>query len=285
MLCTRSIPAGRLYAGLSLAAALVCTVAPASAQYRPGPMSEPAPAERYHLEAAADLWFPGASIFVSSESLGIPGTTIDFRTDLGLTDQHVPAFRLQLRPARKHKFRFQYIPIVYEQSATLTEDIVFNGQRYTLGLPVNSTLDWKAFRFGYEYDVITRNQGFFGVILEAKYTNVSATLTAPIRGLDEFDHAKVPIPAIGGVGRIYLVPSVSITGELTGFKVPQSLADRISKGSGGHYVDFDLYGTVSFTPNVGAQAGYRSLDVGYVVVPDTGSFTLKGLYVGAVVRY
>jgi len=31
--------------------------------------------------------------------------------------------------------------------------------------------------------------------------------------------------------------------------------------------------------------GYRSFDVGYVVTHDTGSFKLKGLYLGAVARY
>ena len=52
-----------------------------------------------------------------------------------------------------------------------------------------------------------------------------------------------------------------------------------------HYVDFDLYGTVNFTNNIGAQIGYRSLDVGYVVDTDTGAFKLKGIYFGVVARY
>ncbi len=39
------------------------------------------------------------------------------------------------------------------------------------------------------------------------------------------------------------------------------------------------------TNNIGAQLGYRSFDVGYLVDQDTGSFTLKGLYFGVVARY
>ena len=52
-----------------------------------------------------------------------------------------------------------------------------------------------------------------------------------------------------------------------------------------HYVDFDLYGTVNFTNNVGVKGGYRSRDVGYLIKTDSGSLTLKGIYFGAVVRY
>jgi hypothetical protein len=33
-----------------------------------------------------------------------------------------------------------------EQAAILSRQIDFNGQRYTVGLPVNSTVNWKALR-------------------------------------------------------------------------------------------------------------------------------------------
>jgi hypothetical protein len=148
---------------------------------------------------------------------------------------------------------------------------------------VKSTLDWRAYRFGYEFDFITKNQGFAGFIVEGKYTDVQVqiqTATSSVR-INEFAHAQLPLPALGGIGRYYVVPNVSITGEVTAFKLPDSIDNRY----GGHYVDVDIYGTVNFTNNVGAQAGYRSLDLGYLVKKDTGSFKLKGLYFGLVARY
>ena len=81
--------------------------------------------------------------------------------------------------------------------------------------------------------------------------------------------------------RLYPVSMVSITGELTGIKVPESL----SKDFRTHYADLDIYGTVNVTSFIGAQVGYRSFDVGYLVDQDSGSFTLKGLYFGIVARY
>lgn len=264
-----------------IAAALVLTASPALAQFRPRPISDPATGERYHIEGSAGFWNPSATMSISSESLGIPGTTIDFKKDLGLKDQRFGELHAVLKASRKHKFRFQYIPIKYEQRATVTRDIVFNGQLYRVGIPVNSSLDWKAYRFGYEYDFIAKERGFGGFILDFKYTNVRASLASPIQDKPEFAHARAPIPALGGIVRVYVAPIVSITGELTGIKVP----DSVSKEFKAHYADLDIYGTVNVTNNIGAQLGYRSFDVGYLVDQDTGSFTLKGLYFGVVARY
>ena len=97
----------------------------------------------------------------------------------------------------------------------------------------------------------------------------------------EFARARAPIPAIGGIGRVYVVPNISITGELTGFKLPKDLV----KDTSAHFIDFDLYGTVNFTNNIGAQFGFRSLDVEYIAETDIGTFKEKGIYFGVVARY
>lgn len=268
----------RLYA-FGLMASFMLVAVPASAQFRPRPTNDPATGETYHIEAAAGFWSPSADMSITSESLNIVGTTIDFKNDLGLTDHRFPELHVVLRPSKLHKFRFQYIPIKYEQSANPRRDIVFNGIKYSVGFPVNSTLDWKAYRFGYEFDFVSKDRGYGGFILDFKYTDVQASLQSPIA--KEFAHARAPIPAIGGNFRYYVVPNISITGEVTGFKLPENLI----KDATGHYVDVDFYGTINFTENIGAQMGYRSFDLGYLVKTDTGNFKLKGLYFGVVARY
>jgi hypothetical protein len=269
----------RVYSWAALAAVLVLVAAPASAQYQPRTLDDPATGEKYHIEAGADFWFPTADIAVESEQLGIPGSQIDLKRDLGLVDQRFRALQVQLRPARRHKLRFEYLPVEYTQTATLKTDIVFNGIRYRLGLPVNSDFNWKTYEFAYEFDFVVKNWGFVGFDLEAKYTDVNVTLNSPIAS--EFAHAQGPIPALGGIARYYFVPNIAVTGEFTAFKIPDSIDDRYNA----HYVDFDLYGTVNFTNNVGVKGGYRSRDVGYLIKTDSGALTLKGIYFGAVVRY
>ena len=263
----------------ALAAALFWFAAPASAQYRPRSVNDPPTGEKYHIEASAGYWFPSADITVSSEQLGIPGSQIDLKRDLGLADQRFNVLSVELRPARSHKFRLNYIPVNYTQATTLTQDIIFNGIRYRLGVPVNSVLDWKTYEMSYEYDFVVKNWGYVGFDLQAKYTDVQVSLASPLAS--EFAHARGPIPAIGGVARYYVVPNISITGEFSAFKIPDSIDSRYNA----HYIDLDIYGTLNFTNNIGVKGGYRARDVGYLIKSDSGALTLKGIYFGAVVRY
>jgi hypothetical protein len=254
---------------------------PADAQYAVRRSSDRATGENYHVEIGGYFWNPGPDIIIASESLpGIIGDRIDFVKELGLEKNLFTQLRVVLRPGTKHKFRFEYTPINYDQpNGVLTRDIVFNGLTYRVGLPVATTLDWNAYRFTYEYDIVYRDRGFFGILLEAKYTDIRAELVNLIN--TEFVHARAPIPAVGAIGRVYVAPNISITGEFSGFRLPESI-DEDYKAK---YYDFDLYGTVNFTDNFGAQAGYRSFDVFYRIEEDEGDLQLRGLYFGGVVRF
>jgi hypothetical protein len=275
----------RLYAASAAAALLLTLAAPAEAQYKPRPVEDPATGETFHIEGGASFWNPSSNLVVESAGSGalsgIGGTAIDAKRDLGFVDKHFPEFDLIVRPAPAHKFRLQYVPISFQASSIVTRDIVFNGQRYRIGIPVESTLNWKALRFGYEYDFVRKNRGFAGVIVEGKYTDVQVQLASPSFGITEYAEARAPIPALGGIGRVYVVPNISITGEFTAFKLP----DSIDSNYAAHYYDLDIYGTVNLTNNIGFKGGYRSLDLGYVVKQDNGAFEMKGIYFGVVARY
>lgn len=264
----------------ALTAALCLMAVPASAQYTPRTLSDPATGEKFHIEGAIGLWSPDADISISSEGVGIEGSTIDFKNDLGLLDKRFGEFHLTGKLARKHKLRFQFIPIKYQLEPVLIKrELVFNGQKYVVGLPVTAAFKWNAYRFTYEYDFLAHDRWFAGLILEAKYTDVDAELRSPI--LEEFAHAKAPIPAIGGIGRYYFVPNISITGELSGITLPKS----VSEDYNAHYFDLDIYGTVNVTRNFGGQFGYRKFDVAYKVKEDSGALLLRGLYFSAVARF
>jgi hypothetical protein len=260
---------------------LLSAPAAAYAQFAATPFSDPATGERYHVEAAGALWNPSPQLEVASESLGIIGTTIDAITDLGIQQKRMGELRFVLRPAQKHKFRINYLPMSYSAVSTVHRDFTFNGIRYGVNLPVTTDISWKTWLLGYEYDFLYRDRWFVGFVAQLKATDVQVNLQAPI-GTD-FVRAQAPIPTLGGIARVYVVPNISVTGELVAccFNIPESISDNYRA----HYLDFDLYGTVNFNDYVGAQLGFRRLDLGYVIDRDLGDFKMKGIYFGGVVRY
>lgn len=251
----------------------------ARAQFGAVPFSDPATGERYHIEASGSLWNPAPQLTVASEAAGIAGTEIDAVKDLGIQQARFGEVRLALRPGRKHKFRLHYLPMQYTAESTVLREFVFNGERYRIGLPVATDLKWDAWRIGYEYDFTYHDRWFAGFLFDIKYTDVSVDLQSLVA--QGHARARGPIPTIGGIVRVYAVPNISVTGELTALKIP----DTIDEDYRAHYFDFDLYGTVNFNDYVGAQVGYRSIDVDYKIEGDTGTFVLRGLYFGGVIRY
>jgi hypothetical protein len=227
---------------------------PAAAQYGAKPDSNRATGETYHVEISSGFWNPTPSIVVSSEQLGIIGSQIDGVEDLGFEKTRFTGFSVVLRPATKHKLRVQYTPIKYSAETVFQRDIVFNGIRYRVGLPVSSELKWDTWRFGYEWDFVYRDRGFAGLLLDVRYTSAEVRLES-------------------------LVANVSATFEMSFLKAP-TIED-----SSATYIDWDLYGTVNFNDHVGAQVGYRAFDVTYTIDQDFGDMVLKGIYFNGVVRF
>ena len=254
----------------------------ASAQYRPYATSGEPVGEDYHIEAAYSWWNAEPSLIVNSESLGIIGTDINLVADLGIAKRRLGVFDVVLRPSRKHRFKFQRLPIKYDTDAfQVQREFIFNGQLYRIGLPVTTSVDFTTYRFGYEYDFLYFSKGFIGAVIDLKYTNVDVTLESPIGS--EFISATAPIPAFGVAGRGYVLPNLAINGELTLFRTPEGLAEQLDGNA--RYTDFDINGTFNFTKNVGFKMGYRRTSVFYDVELDTGDLKFTGLYFGGVVRY
>jgi hypothetical protein len=255
----------------------LAAAAPASAQYGRPTMSDPATGEKYHVEVSYGFWHPDLEATISSEQLGIIGTEIDVKSDLGYTDEAIRQFRLVLRPGKKHKFRIEYVPVKFEGDTILNRSIVFNGILFNGGLPIQSQFEWDTWRLGYEYDFVYTDRVFAGFIVEVRQTTAQLQLDSPIDS--EFTEAKGPIPGIGGIVRVYPAKKFSITGEITGLNVPE--IDEYE----GQFIDVDIYGTFNFSHNFGVQAGYRALDASYIAKLDTGDLTLKGFYFTAVARF
>jgi len=250
---------------------------PAAAQFRPPQAA--VIGEDYHIELSFNFWNPTPEPFINSEALGILGTDIDLVNDLGIEKQRLKDLRLVLRPGKKHRFRINYLPMNYDAESTVRRTFVFNGLRYPVGLPVATTAEFKAWRFGYEYDFLYRERGFLGVLFDVKYTDINVGLNSPLG--DEFLKQAAPLPTIGGVARVYAAKNVALNAELSYFKIPESASEDYQ----GRYLDFDINATFNPHRNVGIEAGYRKIDLNYLAKKDSGSLIFKGLYFGSTVRF
>lgn len=259
------------------ALALLALAAPAEAQFPA--RGAAVVGEDYNIEASFNFWSPTPEAIVNSEALGILGTDVNLVTDLGISKQMLRDLRVVLRPATKHRFRINYLPMNYDASTTITREFIFNGLRYRPGLPVQTTAQFKAWRFGYEYDFLYRDRGFLGVLFDVKYTDVNVGLLSPIG--EEFAKAIAPLPTIGGVARVYPAKNLALNGEVSYFRIPDSASEDYK----GRYMDFDVNATFNPHKNFGVQVGYRSIDVFYDAKNDTGSLTFKGLYFGGTARF
>ena len=267
---------------VTMGLALSGWAAPAAAQYAAPPMATSAAVgENYHIQAAAGLWSPALTGVVASEQLGIVGTKIDFTKDLKFQDTRFSDLRFELKAGKRNKLFAQYVPITYSSDTTLTRDIVFNGQKFSANLPIQSQFDWKVWRLGYELDLISMDRFFLGGTVEARVTDFAVTLKAP--GDTEFTKATGPLPAYGGIARAYLLPHLSVTASVSGFSLWDSLATKLD--ATGNYVDMDFYATYNINNYIGVQGGYRKMSLTVTLKKDYGDMEYAGIWFGGVVRY
>lgn len=262
-----------------LGALALAVPAMAHAQYGAPTLESGAVGERYHIEASGTLWNPNVFGTIASDQFGVVGSHIDFAGDLGFKTTRFKDMRLVLRPTRKVRFRVQYTPVQYRGEAAFKRTIAFAGQTFPVNLPVLSTFDWKVLRVGTEFDVIYRSRGFVGFLIEGRYTEMNASLSTPL--VSERRLVKAPLPAIGVVGRAYVLPEVALNFEMSTFRVPKGLIPDVEA----NYYDWDIHGTVNLSEHFGVQVGWRRMTNFLTVENDLGDTKFQGLWFGGAVRY
>jgi len=240
------------------------------------------PAEDFKVELGLMFWqpTPELSLTTGDDRVG----TVDFVEEFGISEESFREFRAVLKPARKHKIRFSYLTFRYDQDAVLQRTITFQNLTFPVSADANADINWDLYRFGYEWDFISRSRGFVGLITELSFNRVEADVTATgqvlgqTQSLSASVNQDAPVPTIGGIARGYLGEYVSVTSEFTAFRYE---GDTFR----GKFYDFDLYGAAHLGKNLGAQVGYRSVTVDFLVDNDAGDMKMKGPYFGGFLRF
>ena len=236
-----------------------------------------AEAQNHVGEISFVLSKPSPDLVLSTDALaGSSISEVDFVQEFGIEDTWFPAFRVAL--GRSHKFRLSYVKFSYEADATIQRTFTFQGRTFTVGAPASTDIEWDLWTVGYEWDFVSRDAGFVGVIADLKYNRVKASVESPLLASPAATDTRAPIPTIGLAWRANPSPAFSIGGEFAGFKLDRD--DFNVK-----FTDFDIYGMLNFRRNVGAQVGYRSVVADYVVEEDSGDLKMRGPYIAAMLRF
>lgn len=233
------------------------------------------PGEDFHVEFDVLWWRPSPDLTVNTGRLASVGVTdFEFASTFGIEDVWVSDFRFLYRPARKHRIRFGYAPTRYEESAVLTRVIDFGGKTFTGTAAAD--VRWSLWRVGYQWDFISRDRAFVGVLGEVKYNRMRASVRA--NGQGEVLEVNAPAPTIGVNGRFYPHRHVAVAGEFAVFKYSGGDLE-------GTFFDIDVSATASVTKNLGFQGGFRTVSADFFLDDKSGDLMLKGVYAGFVSRF
>jgi hypothetical protein len=272
------IPAreGRIRAGGRLlvcaALALLATAGPALAQTG----EKLGIGEKYWFEFSATFWQPSLKGDVTKDSLDAIRTGINLASDLGLNNSRFTDFRFVLHPARKHRIKVHYTPIQVSSTNELS-GLAFGGISYPVSMLVESVLNWKALRVGYEWDFLYGPHGFVGASIEGGMGDLKAEVdsiaaTKNVSGL-------APLLSLGMAARVYPIRNLAINMEASGLKLNALNAE------GFRAIAYDLSATLNFSNNVGVSAGWRRSNTNIALDGGTGQLNFGGLWLGGVLRY
>ncbi len=221
------------------------------------------------VKVDARYWFTDLSGTAQVANGSISGTNFDFVNDLGVDEKKgFPEGRITLELGG-HKLRYAFLRMKWDGSNTLSQTITFNGQSYTSGAQVDSSLKIDYHRLGYEYDIINTLDNHVGVIFDVKYFDASASLDSTSLSLSESKNFNVPIPTVGVSAQVGLPFLFSVGGELTGVTLGQNV----------YLFDGEAAVNLKPAPFVVLSGGYRVLKLHLEKDLDKGDLTVKGPFI------
>lgn len=213
---------------------------------------------------------------IAAEVNGI-GTKVDLDSDLGLDDSSglIAEAALALGDV---KLTVGYLPLSFEGDSFLSRNITFDGTNYTVGTPVQSSLDLDIIDVGLTWYVVniddapTRFQ--LGLELAVKVTDATASIAETLTNTTATASETLPIPTIGLRARVAISDFVGISGRVGYLEY-----------DGNHFTDADVQVEFSPVPLVGLFVGYRYIDLS---IDESDVFVdtqLSGFYGGAMIRF
>ncbi|MBI5343667.1 MAG: hypothetical protein HZB63_10235 [Deltaproteobacteria bacterium] len=229
----------------------------------------------FEVGARGMYWFPDLTAAVKTTVGGVTGE-FDAKNDLGVGDENFPSGEAFLRVGRVH-FRVGYTPVSFDGTKQVTQNITFNGQTFTAGANVITSLDLKMADAEFQFDIVRPDVAVanfnLGAILKVKYVDGEVELRSSTQ--TEKKDFKAPVPMLGlGAGAGFLKNMVRADARVTGMTY-----------SGNHLFEGDAFLSFSPVPFFSVQGGYRIIDLKIDEDDIVAKLKLKGPYVGAQLSF
>jgi hypothetical protein len=231
--------------------------------------------EIYNVALEGRYWNPKLNSTLKIVENNI-GTDINAVDDLGFDEgKNLGEGRLQIKIFRYHKFNFSYLPLKWEGDKVIARNVQFSGQTYPAATRVQSEMDIKLFKGGYEYEFFGGWLGFFAATIDVLVADARLQLKAPGSGIDQQEHHTVPIPMIGLNSRLHLGKYVDLTAKISG----------LPAGQYGYIYDLD--GSLDINPvkYVGISVGYRFMGVRAQYEDNFVEIKLNGPFASLYIRF
>jgi hypothetical protein len=191
------------------------------------PASEAQQAEEfddYKIKLDAAWFYSRPTGDVKAQSDSVP---VDLHTDLNFGSYSTFAGKLDWKFTHKNHFYVVILPLWTSKNATLSRDIVWNGNPIHAGAVVQSYLHAFEVAPGYQYDIIRRKRGHLGLAVQIDLFNSTAKISAAAQVTADGTHQAAvsasksllaPLPVAGPEFRFYLTdsPRVFIEGNVYG---------------------------------------------------------------------
>ena len=272
--------------GCLLVGLLTCAPS-AAAQVSPAPPDFPV-GELYRVELLGSLWSPAQALTVASRGPGASGSHAGSAGDAGAAAPRFLDLRARLRLSRRQRVHFDYLPVRYAADTALDGGPA--GGDAEPGVAAASILTWKTWRLAYEYDLVHVARGSLGLFAETGYTDVRVALDgASGAGCGaafpacEFTRLRRPVPAAGGVVRLYPSPVIMLGAEASLLRTPPGISDILGYAS--EQLAYDVHAALNFIEAFGLQVGYRSRRLQLRTTDRDADLEVEGVYMGALLRF
>jgi hypothetical protein len=180
--------------------------------------------------------------------------TIDLQKDLGFNGYSTVIGKVDWKFTRKNHLFFVATPFNTSHQTILNRTITFQGQTFNVGLTTQSNLRSNLYAPGYQYDIIRRKRGNFGLAVQMDLFDASAKISATAqagnggRTQSASGSLLAPIPVAGPEFRLYLTnsPKLFIEGNVYGMYF----------GGYGNFVSTVGSLGYSLTKHISANVGY-----------------------------